>query len=335
MLAIRLHALGDTILTLPYLHALRRVVPHAELDFLTRREVADIPRRVILFDRVFEIGGGRDARRILMSALALVPRLRRQRYDVVLDLQRNRVSRAVRRLLGAPAWSEFDRHSPRLAGDRVRATIEAAGLGPLRVHPDLQLRESGAGSDKLRAAGWDGVSDLVVLNPAGSFPGRRWPIQSYVRFARLWLEQVSNATQFMVLGLPSLRPEADMLERRLQNRLLNLVGRTSVIEAFALVRRATLVLSDDSGLMHMAWVTGTPTFALFGASRSDWSRPHGNYTDCLAACRGSERDCIIDGQCHAAPPACLEHVSPEAVLQRALELLRRTAERPKSIDAGA
>lgn len=85
MLAIRLHALGDTVLTLPYLHALRRVMPHAELDFLTRREVADIPRGITLFDRVFEISGGRDARRILMSALALVPRLSRRRYDVVLE----------------------------------------------------------------------------------------------------------------------------------------------------------------------------------------------------------------------------------------------------------
>lgn len=335
MLAIRLHALGDTVLTLPYLHALRRVMPHAELDFLTRREVADIPRGITLFDRVFEISGGRDARRILMSALALVPRLSRRRYDVVLDLQRNRVSRAVRRLLGAAAWSEFDRHSPRLAGDRVRATIEAAGLGPLRVHPELQLRETGAGLDKLRTAGWDGAADLVVLNPAATFPGRRWPIQSYARFARLWLERVSDATQFMVLGLPSLRREADVLERQLQHRLLNLVGRTSVIEAFALVRHARLVLSEDSGLMHMAWVIGTPTLALFGASRSDWSRPHGNYSDCLAACRGSERDCIIDGRCHAAPTACLEDVSPEAVLQRALELLHRTAERPKLIHARA
>lgn len=335
MLAIRLHALGDTLLTLPYLLALRRVLPNVELDFLTRREVADIPRGVVLFDRVFEIGGERDPRRQLVSALALVPRLRRRRYDVVLDLQRNRVSRAVRLLLGASAWTEFDRYSPRLAGDRIRATIEAAGLGPLRVHPDLQLRETGAGSDKLRAAGWNGAADLVVLNPAGTFPGRRWPIESYARFARLWLDRVSNATQFIVLGLPSLRRDADVLERQLQHRLLNLVGRTSVIEAFALVRRATLVLSDDSGLMHMAWVIGTPTLALFGASRSDWSRPHGNYSDCLAACRGSERDCISDGRCHAAPPACLEDVSPEAVLQRALALLHRTAERPKSIDAGA
>ncbi|MQA90442.1 MAG: hypothetical protein GEU90_09425 [Gemmatimonas sp.] len=335
MLAIRLHALGDMVLTLPYLHALRRVVPHAELDFLTRREVADIPRGIVLFDRVFQIGGGRDHRRQLLSALALVPRLRLRRYDVVLDLQRNRVSRAVRRLLGASAWSEFDRFSPRLAGDRVRSTIEAAGFGPLRVHPELQLHDAGGGSDKLRAAGWDGAADIVVLNPASTFPGRRWPIQSYERFARLWLERISNATQFMVLGLPSLRREAEMLERALQHRLLNLVGRTSVIEAFALVRRASLVLSEDSGLMHMAWVVGTPTLALFGASRSDWSRPHGTYSDCLAACRGAEHDCIIDGRCHAAPPICLEEVSPEAVLQRALELLHRTAERAKSIDAGA
>jgi ADP-heptose:LPS heptosyltransferase len=101
------------------------------LDFLTREEVSDIPKHVALFDRVFEIGGGRDEWRQVASAMALLPQLWRRRYDVVLDLQRNRVSRLVRRLICPRAWSEFDRYSPLLAGERTRLTIEAvAPRGP-------------------------------------------------------------------------------------------------------------------------------------------------------------------------------------------------------------
>ncbi|HEX7049390.1 MAG TPA: glycosyltransferase family 9 protein [Longimicrobiales bacterium] len=331
VLAIRLHALGDTVLTLPYLHALRRLLPDTTLDFLTRREVADIPKNVILFDRVFDIGGGRDPRRQWLSALTLVPRLSLQRYDVILDLQRNRLSRAIRILLNPRSWSEFDRFSPRLAGERTRATIEAAGLGPLEVRPDLVLRRKDMGSDKLRAAGWNGVSNLVVLNPAGAFPGRSWPLESYLRFAELWLAQVSRATQFVVLGLPALGTRARYLKARLGSRLLDLTGRTSPSEAFAVLQRAMLVLSEDSGLMHMAWVSGAPTLALFGASRSDWSRPHGNYSDCLRACQRAEGVCISDGHCHAGPPTCLQEVSPEAVVERARVLMRRVANEPRGI----
>lgn len=334
VLAIRLHAHGDTILTLPYLSALRRRRPNATLDFLTRREVSAIPRSISLFDRVFAFGGGRDPRRQLLSVLPLIPRLWLRRYDVIVDLQCSRVSRIVRILLHPPSWSEFDRFSPRLAGERTRTTIEAAGLGPLDVYPDIVLRHGDTGPETLRDAGWDGASELIVLNPAGTFAGRRWPLDSYVRFAELWLARVSPATQFAVLGLPSRIPEAHYLKERLGARLVNLVGRTSPAEAFALLRRARLVLSEDSGLMHMAWVAGSPTLALFGASRSSWARPHGNYSECLRACRRADGECIEAARCLAAPPECLDRLSPEVVVERARALLDRMAQTPKMIHVG-
>ena len=156
ILAVRLQAFGDTVLTLPYLQALRRMLPGTSLDFLTRSEVAELPRELVLFDHVFEIRGGRDPRRQLVSALALVPRLWARRYDAVIDLQRNRVSRVVRRLLHPRSWSEFDRFSPMLAGERTRRTIEALGFGSLHVRPDLETEgaRGGAAEAAWRRVGW-------------------------------------------------------------------------------------------------------------------------------------------------------------------------------------
>jgi len=332
ILAVRLHALGDTVITLPYLSALRRACPGAELDFLTRDEVAEIPRSLALFDHVLAFGGGRDPRRQLLHALALVPRLRARRYDVVLDLQRSRVSRLVRRLIRPRAWSEFDRFSPQLAGERTRLTIEAAGLGPLEVEADLMLRDAGAGERTLRAHGWDGTAELVVLNPAGTFPGRQWPSAAYTRFAELWTESRARPTQFAVLGLPPLAGRTRELSSRLGPQLLDLVGRTTAAEAFAIVQRATLVLSEDSGLLHMAWAAGAPTLALFGASRAAWARPHGAHADLVQACRMSDGACL-DGACLGEGPPCLSRVSPEDVVARAHALLERTRAAPRTIYA--
>src|SRR5713226_8490294 len=116
VLVIRLQAFGDTVITLPYVQALQSLWPETEIDLLTRDEVAELPRNVALFHDVFAMGGGRSAKRQLIASLGLLPRLLARRYDVVLDLQRSRVSRFVRRLLRPSAWSEFDRFSPRLAG---------------------------------------------------------------------------------------------------------------------------------------------------------------------------------------------------------------------------
>src|SRR5688572_28418627 len=229
ILAIRLQAFGDTVLTLPYLSALRRLLPDATLDFLTREEVSDLPKCLTLFDRVFEIGGARRARYQLLSALRLTPALRRRRYDIVIDLQCNHISRVVRRLLSAPAWSEFDRFSPRLAGERTRLTIDAIGLGPLDVIPDLVLRDRAAGARVLREAGWDGTGDLVVLNPAGAFPGRNWPLDAYVQFARLWRERAP--ARFVILGQKPLAERAAYLNAQLRDDVIDLeIGRASCRE---------------------------------------------------------------------------------------------------------
>ena len=318
VLAIRLHALGDTVLTLPYLTALRRAHPGAELDFLTREEVAGIPKAVALFDRVHEIGGGRVPRRMLAGALRLIPRLRARRYDVVLDLQASRISRLVRRALRPASWSEFDRRSLMPAGERTRRTIEAAGLGPLGDRRAVELKDPDAGRAALREAGWNGRDPLVVLNPTGAFPARAWPLDAYARFAALWLER-EPGTRFVVLGLPSLTTRASELRARVGEPLIDLTGRTTAAEALALLRRAALVLTEDSGLMHMADAVDAPTLALFGGSRVAWSAPQGPRSEWIRACIRADGDCI-DGRCRAGPPTCLERLPADVVARRARDV---------------
>src|ERR1700680_1422963 len=94
ILAIRLQAMGDVVITLPYLQCLRNALPpEGRLDFLTREETEDIPKNIDLFDHVYSIGGGRKFKKQLWSTFLLLPRLFIQRYDVVVDLQNNMLSR--------------------------------------------------------------------------------------------------------------------------------------------------------------------------------------------------------------------------------------------------
>src|SRR5262249_35983686 len=123
ILAIRLQAMGDTVITLPYLQDLRRKMPvSTQIDFLTRKEVSEIPENLDLFHKVYALGGGRNEKLQLAEALFRLPELLMNKYDMVLDLQNNRVSRFVRKSLAPWAWSEFDRYSPVSAGERTRLT---------------------------------------------------------------------------------------------------------------------------------------------------------------------------------------------------------------------
>src|SRR5678815_114513 len=77
ILAIRLQALGDVVITLPYLRALRYSLPGTDIDFLTRQEDGSIPRALRLFRSVEELGGGRSERRQLLWTPLIAPRLRK------------------------------------------------------------------------------------------------------------------------------------------------------------------------------------------------------------------------------------------------------------------
>ena len=321
ILAIRLQALGDTVITLPYLQTLRTLLPSTQIDFLTREAFEDIPHNMAMFRRVYAIGGGRSTALQLVSALRLVPVLKDEGYDVVLDLQHNRVSRFVRAVLSPKSFSEFDRYSLASAGERTKRAIDALrltsigeGISPVRVKDERR------GVELLAIAGAEASDDLIVLNPAGSFITRSWPIQNYVRFALLWRERVAPQARFLVLGTDGLMPKGKYLQERIVDGVINLAGKTTPSEAFNILKKVRLVLSEDSGLMHMAWVAGAPTLALFGSSLGIWSRPLGNASVCFSSSDLECGECLEPG-CKWGDVRCLTRYSPEFVVEAAQRLL--------------
>lgn len=319
ILAIRLQAMGDTIITLPYLQALKRQLPQGTIiHFLTRKEVEAVPRNIQLFDRVFSLGGGRDEKKQMLHAMLMLPELWLQRYDVVADLQNNRLSRFIRKALRTSAWTEFDRFSPIPAGERTRLAIEALGLGPASMDTNFKLNGD-EGERILQENGWDQGKKIIILNPAGAFETRNWEMDKYARLARMWME-MDQATQFLVLGTRQIEPKARFLKERLGADLINLVAQTNPFEAFAIIQKASLMITEDSGLMHMAWVSGVPVLAIFGSTRSDWSRPLGEKSMLLDSSDLECGNCMRE-VCLFGDNRCLTRYSPEWILEKAMQLI--------------
>ena len=320
ILAIRLQAMGDTVITLPYLQQLRNDFPASvQIDFLTRVETEPIPKNLVLFNRVYSIAGKRNFKKQLFFTLLLLPKLLFRHYDVIIDLQNNILSRLVRKTLRPVAWSEFDKHSPIAAGERTRLTIEAVGLGKNKAAEKFQLKSELEVKDLLKKNGWDEKKDLVVLNPAGFSETRSWPLGYYSLFAKLWLNEFPQ-TQFLIIGLPFIASKADHLKKHLGESLVAIIGKTSVAEAFAILQYAKLVLSEDSGLMHMSWVSGIPTFALLGGTRSDWVQPLGEHSDFVDSSDLPCGNCMQE-KCKWGDTRCLTRYTPEIIFERAKALI--------------
>ena len=281
VVVIRLHAFGDTAITFPLLAALRRRLPEARLDAVTDVRSADLFAAHRDVDRVvsFDTRLPKYPKGIAVLRAALT--LRSRTVPAVLDLQRNRWSLFLTRLLAPAAWAGFDRHAPRTALTRYLDAAEALGLGRLEpvlaphARDDLRL----AAAERLARAGWDG-GPLVCLNPAGGWETKQWPLERWVELGKRF---DARGCRLMLLAAAPVPPRFVALKEglggALRAPLLDFSGATTPGEALALVAHASLAVSEDSGLMHLAWIQGVPTLALFGSSRSAWSRPEGPRAD--------------------------------------------------------
>ncbi len=320
ILAIRLQALGDTVITLPWLSSLRAQFPLAKIDFVVLEKNADLPRNLQLFDRVYGLKGA-TARLQFLYANLLLPSLFFNRYDVVIDLQRNNITRWVRFWLFPKAWSEIERFSRSLAGEKFKAGIEAIGFKNIGVPAALKIKED-HGIRILQDAGWNGKDKLIVINPAGAFGTRNWPLENYIDFANIWIKEVESDSMFLFLGIGSMMEKAAAISTMLgKGRTINLIGRLTTSESFSVIRHAYLVLTEDSGLMHMAWVQRVPTLALLGSSPSYWSAPMGAWTKCL---NSSDLPCgnCCSIVCRFGDVRCMTRYKPVQVLEEAQKLLK-------------
>lgn len=330
VLVIRFHAIGDAALTLPACSSFREKYPAVKLDYLCRSIAEPLVSASGLFDHVYAISENHvDSIVSVKKKLAgvkeagmLLPELKQNKYDVIVDLQNNRLSRLIRYFCKPKQYSEFDRYSPRPAAIRTLKTFHDAGLNDIENKcvlklPDKLIKDS----EKLLADfGYSGNKKLIMLNPAGLFPSRNWPIKNYVSLVQE--ANVSNEYSFVICGSGRAEAKAAYLKQNVPG-LINLFGKTSLAEVLAIISKCCAVISEDSGLMHIAWVAGVPTLALLGSSRADWISPlppHG------ASLNSSDLECgnCMDELCRFGDTHCLTRYTADMVWQKVKKMISLT-----------
>jgi ADP-heptose:LPS heptosyltransferase len=320
VLFIRYHAFGDVLVSLLAAQALKAQLPDAEFHLLVGGAYAELPQNMPVFDKIHALTHARGGWPMALDLLKAYPALLKERYDIVVDLQNNRLSRLVRRVLFSPAWTQFDRFSKIHVLRRYENTVNALGFAHINAEQKIALRDEHSGLEKLREKGWNGRDPLVLLNPCGAFASRQWGETQYLAFAQLWIKSVQPTAKFVLVGYPTLRQRTRTLARELGDHCLDLIGETSTQEVFNIVRRMDLALSDDGALLHAGWVNQVPTIAFLGASPSYWGRPLGEKAFAFTS------DDLPCGNCHRTDciwgdHRCLTRVTPDMAVERAKILL--------------
>lgn len=314
VVVIRLHAFGDVAITFPLVAALRKALPGTHLTFVTDPRNAGLVRAHRAVDSVVSIDARASRPRRAVETAAAALRIVLGGRPVVLDLQRNEVARALTPLVAPRRVASFDRFAPRSALSRYLEAAEAAGLGALApvLAPHASEAALRAARERLRSAGVDPARPIACLNPAGGWETKQWPLD---RFVETGLRLHRRGWQLLLLGSAPVSPRHASLRDSLGERIADLSGATTQEEALALVALLSLVVSEDSGLMHLAWVQGVPTVALFGSTRSAWSRPEGERSTGFFS-EDLECGACMQPSCARGDLACLARVTVDDVMDR-------------------
>jgi heptosyltransferase II len=339
VLIVQTAFLGDVVLTLPLIATLQQHFPGVQVEVLTVPAHAAVLQqqpgihRVIAYDK-------RGKQRGMRGFLAVMRQIQARRYDVVLAPHRSlrtallvAWSRASRRIGFARWWTRwaYTTTVPRpVKGHEVERNVHLLrALGVYTVSPAARLRLRVTPAARQTAAayftrGGIAAQDVVVgLIPGSQWGTKRWPAE---RFAALIDHLASRqALQCALIGGPQDRSIAEAIRARCTVPVLDLIGQTTLQELPACLERCAVVVSNDTGPMHIAAAVGRPIVALFGPTTAEMGfAPYGvpwEDVSVTLACR----PCHAHGpqRCPLSHWRCMMELSVERVAASVQRLLCR------------
>ena len=292
ILLVRNDRMGDLLMSVPVAHAIREAFPQASISFLVRKELACLVEGHPDVDRVFawDPGHGCGWIRILRWAR----RLRGERFDAVLVLNPTREFHLVSFLAGIPIRIGYRRKAGFLLNRSLPDTksirnlheadynLECAALlgltpgAPVLNLPTLPETEAQA-RELLTTKGISPSERPVALHPWTSNPSKSWPLES---FKELLVRLAQGNKPILVIGGSEAAAAMERWRFRMKGEVIDLVGHIPLGVLPAVLRRCAVLVSNDSGPVHVAAAVGTPTVVVAPGGHAQLLRrwkPIGNH----------------------------------------------------------
>jgi lipopolysaccharide heptosyltransferase I len=341
VLIVRLGSLGDLIHTLPALAELHDAWPHAEIDWVVEQAHAELLAMVPALSRVVVLGD-----RTAAGWWEVIRTLRARQYDVAIDLQGLVKSASLARFSSAKRVVGFNADALRERAARLfySETVEV-GEGRHVIDKNLELvrglirpedsptlgsvsakgkagrprdtvlrfelkEPASAALQSLRA---QGVHDFAVINPGAAWPNKRWPPDAFAAVA-LFIHDTYGWAPVVLWG-----PGEQGIAQAIcdgTGGVARCAPPTGLADLVAIARAAKLFVSGDTGPLHIAGATGTPSVALFGPTSPARNGPW-DHRD-VSISRYESCACHYKRVCQREESWCLGQISVDEV-RRAIE----------------
>jgi heptosyltransferase-1 len=328
---------------------LRRMYPHGHITWVVEGAAADLVRTHPYLDRVLvshrkewagKLRRGRDIRRTLSEIRSFVRRLRDRRYDLVIDFHGLLKSSLITlasggaRRLGYDSMQEL---SGLFVNEKIFENMEKHAvdryldflryLGAKIDTPEFLIAVEEDNKARvhtlLRSHGIDPDKSFVAVNPVAFWDTKLWYDE---KFARLGDRITEELDVTVILTGGSATGALGHIQSEMRHASINLGGQTTLRELAYLYSLSSLLVTTDSGPMHIAAAVGTPVVALFGPTDPVRTGPYGAGHVVLR----KEFDCSPCFLKKCDSMKCMREITVEEVFDAVTTLLRRETEKNES-----
>ena len=274
--------IGDSVMSMPALHAFRKANPSAHLTMLAKPGLVPLWKLDAVFDGILPLREG------LAGTLKTVAAVRRLHFHKAYILPHSFRSAVIPWLAGIPVRIGMPGHFRDFMLSEVVWPMERPGrahqayeyldllmpsAAEAAIEPlHLELPADALAAARNRIAGL--ASPRVALIPgAARGPSKQWPREHFIKLGRMLSEQ--KKCGILVLGISREAALCEEVARSIGPSALNLAGHTGLAEWIATLKACDLVVANDSGGMHLAAAVGTPVVALYGITDPSKTGPLG------------------------------------------------------------
>jgi len=321
ILVVNVNWLGDVIFSSPVFKALKESYPQAKISCLAVPRVKAVLELVPFIDQVI-VYDERGQHKSLLSKLKLIFELRRERFDVVFLLHRSWTRALLMFLAGIPQRIGYDEKKCGCLltckvetqavslhrSDRYLNVIESYGVqvGDRSCVLSTSSKAQKSVENFLKEAGIGSNDILVVIHFGGNWDLKRWPLRNFSLLINRLVEE--SSVKVVLSGSQGDRSVAEVVISDCSGgRCVNFAGKTDLHQLAALMKRAHVVVSADSGPLHLASGVGTHVVALFGPTRPEVTGP-----------RGSGRVDVIQYDVGCNRRACYHLECPDNICMKAI-----------------
>lgn len=336
-LVIRLSSIGDIVLTTPFLRSFKKQFPHCRVDYVVKKEFADLLRYNPYIDHLYEFNSDSG----FAGLRRFVSELRQQQYDLIVDLHNSLRSKYIRRRVRAKKVRRISKREIQRfllikfkmnvyrntvhVVDRYIETVEDFGVrndndGLELIIPEHYHSHVAEQFEPLKQE----RRFLVAICPAAKHYTKRWLKEYYVKLSEMLID--TCGVYIVILGGPEDKAYCEDIRRLIGvEHAVNVAGELKLLQSAAVLDQCDVVVTNDTGMMHIAAARKRKIVAIFGPTvRELGFFPYGTENIVVEHDNLSCRPCthIGSNSCPKGHFRCMRDLLPTRVYEATERMLR-------------